>query len=293
MQRTSTAPRKLAPFFNVNESPQGEGGQIDWSRLPADSFNIGKFTVKLAEAVDIGETAVNVDALLYALKKGTVLDFGTVVGQTVTVTASALAAATSITVSALAAPLLDNTLLDFGTNKLARVNGDHAAGATTITVDAIPTALAGNETATVVGGDKVLRLTADAAEGATSITVEPPEFAIADDSEAQADKTGNTDGRLIPAGTIMCRTSAGLMIPRSVGSGSGTEVSTEILRSDAIENSPVAAKSGYGSIKGGGMYENLMPDADSSGDVSSTYKTELNTAGCTFWFTDWSDSRTV
>lgn len=69
----------------------------------------------------------------------------------VTVGAAALAAATSITVTALSGPIPDNTLLDFGTNKFARLNGAADEGDTALTVDAIPTALAGGETYTYPG----------------------------------------------------------------------------------------------------------------------------------------------
>lgn len=289
MQRTSTGTRKLPPFFNVNEAEQGEGGQINWSRLPADSFNVGKFTVKLAEAVSIGETSVDVDALLYPLKKGAVLDFGQV--ETVVVTfQAALINATTVGVTALTAPIPAGAILKTAdSQEFVKLTADAALGATSLTVEAIPNALEGGETATYQGGDKILRLAADAAAGATNITVEAPEFAIADDSEAQADRTGDFDGRFIAAGTILSRLSDGTLIPRSITTAS--EPATEVLRSDAYEKSPVAAKSGYGTIRGGGLYENLLPDADGSGDVSETYKTELNTAGCNFWFTDWRDSR--
>lgn len=69
----------------------------------------------------------------------------------VTMAASALAAATSLTVVALTGPLPNGTLLDFGTNKFARLTAAAAAGATTLTVAAIPTALSGSETARYAG----------------------------------------------------------------------------------------------------------------------------------------------
>lgn len=293
MQRVSVGSRKLSPFFNVNGSPQGEGGQIDWSRLPADSYNVGKFQVKLGEAVSIGETDIVVDALLHALKKGAVLDFGSESSVVVTLSGNEAIGQTTLSVNALSGALPAGAVLDFGTGEnIVKLASAAAAGAVTIDItEALTVALESGDSATYQGGDKILRLAADADEGATSITTEPAEFAIDDDSTAYADYTNASDGRRIDAGTVMCRTSAGKMIPRAVGSGSGTEVATEILRSDAFENSPVAAKSGYGSIEGGKMYENLMPDADTDGNIPAGYKTELNTAGCTFTYTDWRDSR--
>jgi hypothetical protein len=65
--------------------------------------------------------------------------------------AGALAAATSVPVDALEGPIPDNTLLDFGTNKFARLSAAAAAGATSLTVDALATALVDNDTATYAG----------------------------------------------------------------------------------------------------------------------------------------------
>jgi hypothetical protein len=69
----------------------------------------------------------------------------------VTMNASALAAATSLTVVALTGAIPSGTILDFGTNKLAILTAAAAAGDTTLTVRAIPTAMAGTETATYAG----------------------------------------------------------------------------------------------------------------------------------------------
>lgn len=57
----------------------------------------------------------------------------------VNVTTQANAAATSLVVTALSGPIPAGTLLDFGTNKFARVNTAAAKGAVSLTVDAIPT----------------------------------------------------------------------------------------------------------------------------------------------------------
>lgn len=59
--------------------------------------------------------------------------------------------ATSIPVAALSGPIPNGTILDFGTDKFARLTAAAAAGATTLTVSALPTALTGAETATYAG----------------------------------------------------------------------------------------------------------------------------------------------
>lgn len=55
--------------------------------------------------------------------------------------AGALAAATSVPVAALSAAIPSGTLIDFGTNKFAKLSAPAAAGATSLTTVAIPTAL--------------------------------------------------------------------------------------------------------------------------------------------------------
>jgi hypothetical protein len=72
--------------------------------------------------------------------------------DSVLVTASAaIATATSVTVAALSGAIPSGTVLDFGTNKFARLTANAAAGATSLTVAALPTALAGGETARYAG----------------------------------------------------------------------------------------------------------------------------------------------
>jgi hypothetical protein len=66
--------------------------------------------------------------------------------------AGAAIGATSIPVSpALSGPIPSGTVLDFGTNKFARLTAAAAAGATSITVAAIPTALVDADKATYPG----------------------------------------------------------------------------------------------------------------------------------------------
>src|SRR5678809_130180 len=62
--------------------------------------------------------------------------------------AGAAGGATSVPVAALTGAIPNGTVLDFGTNKYARLTAAAAAGATTLTVAAIPTALVSTDTAT-------------------------------------------------------------------------------------------------------------------------------------------------
>lgn len=65
--------------------------------------------------------------------------------------AGAAGAATSVPVDALSGPIPSGTVLNFGTNKFARLTAAAAAAATSLTVAAIPTALVDNDTATYAG----------------------------------------------------------------------------------------------------------------------------------------------
>jgi hypothetical protein len=65
--------------------------------------------------------------------------------------AGALADATSVPVDALTGPLPSGTILDFGAKKFAQLTAPAVAGATSITVEALATALVDNDTATYAG----------------------------------------------------------------------------------------------------------------------------------------------
>lgn len=65
--------------------------------------------------------------------------------------AGAAGGATSVPVDALSGAIPSGTVLSFGTNKFARLTANAAAGATSLTVAAIPTALVDNDTATYAG----------------------------------------------------------------------------------------------------------------------------------------------
>jgi hypothetical protein len=97
-----------------------------------------------------------------------------------------------------------------------------------------------------------------------------------------------TGKKVLPGGTVVgTLLGAGLISPRVVT----TNPATEILVSNAIEGDPSAAKSGYGTYKGGVVYEALLPDATGSPKtLPGALKTELAAAGCTFKFEKYSDN---
>ncbi len=95
------------------------------------------------------ETVLPVPALLDAAQFNAVDAVVVVVGA-----AGAAANATSIPVDALLGPIPDNALLDFGGKKFARLNGAAIEGATSLTVDALATALVDDDTAVYAGVGK-------------------------------------------------------------------------------------------------------------------------------------------
>ena len=114
MLRTSQGPRPLLPWVSPAQMDlSGHSNAIDWPKVSAYFFAQGKFTVKLSAAALKGAVALAVDALPYAVKKGTNLDFGRYAPVTVTHRESQPAAATAIPVNALSGPIPSGTLLDF------------------------------------------------------------------------------------------------------------------------------------------------------------------------------------
>lgn len=291
MFRTNSSPRPLNALFNGVQAVQGRGGQIDWSKV-STYFTKGKFNIQLNGAVARGAVSLTVDPLLYPIDNGTVLDFGTEASVVVTFGA-ALINATTVPVTALSGAIPSGAILKTpDSQEFVQLTAPAAAGATTLAVEAIPNALEGGETATYLGGHKLAEVTADVAAGATAIPVVALEFAIADDSTAIADFTGTGDKKIIPALTVMARTSAGKLIPRHDAT---SETASELLQSDAQEGSVKDAKSGYGTYIECQVYENLLPDADATtGDIPAGYKTELAANGARINFLpDYNDSRAV
>lgn len=106
----------------------------------------------------------------------------------------------------------------------------------------------------------------------------------------------STGKKKLPAGTIVGELSDG----RIVEDG-GTDASVSptdeaatlgILLTDANEGASEEALTGYGVLVGGVLYDNLLPDA--SGDpltIGSSAKSDLASAGCTFKYVVFRDSR--
>lgn len=169
-------------------------------------------------------------------------------GTEYTITINDAAAAegdTSVTVTALGVALPVGTVLDFG---------EHS-------VDSV---------------QMLAKLAAAAAVGDTTLTVEPLGHGIEDASTATYIDESATDGvKTIPAGTAMAALSSGKVVPRVARPGSETAIG--LLEASATEDD-VGGASGYGIIRGGVIYKNLLPDY-SAGEPWDTIEGELEAAG--------------
>lgn len=166
------------------------------------------------------------------------------VRYTITATAQANAAATSITVAALPISLPVGTVLQFGPDEFAQLTAPAAAGATSLAVAALAAQIENADTATYL--------------------------------------VSQSNAKVIPGGTVMCRLSGGKIVPRSARPGS--EEAIGLLISTVVEGNLNDALSGYGVINGGVIYENLLPETITS------YKTELNSNGTGFAWQTYADS---
>jgi hypothetical protein len=107
-----------------------------------------------------------------------------------------------------------------------------------------------------------------------------------------------TGKKRLPAGTIVDEiASTGKIIEHG---GTDNSVSPPesgstlgILISEANEDAPSEALSGYGVLIGGVVFDNLLPDATGGppASIGSTLKTALATAGCRFYYEVYVDSR--
>lgn len=150
-----------------------------------------------------GATSIPVAALLGAIPQDTVLNFGARAAVVVVVgAAGAIADATTVPVDALTGPLPDGTLLDFGGKKFARLTAAAATGATSLTVAALATGVADNDTATYPAvSARTAKTTAAAAKGAVALTVEALPEGLAEGDAAHY--VGPTVKKRIPRGTLL------------------------------------------------------------------------------------------
>jgi hypothetical protein len=223
---------------------------------------------------------------------GTLLNFGTWASVTVTA-ATAAAGTTSMPVSALGGTIPDGAILNFGAGVIAEVSAKANSGATSIAVVALGATANTGLTAVFGGGPKLAELSAGVVAAATATTIPVNALALPIENNDVATLAG-TGAKFIPAGKAMVEVSNKL-VPRANRPGSENNIG--FLETDAIEGEISAAKTGYGLIIGGVLFENLLPDATggTTGTLPDAYKTELvnatNPKATGFAFEQYADNR--
>lgn len=103
--------------------------------------------------------------------------------------------------------------------------------------------------------------------------------------DSRVDETSGK--KVIPAGTAVSVSTndATKIVPSADTDATGNAIG--LLVSNAVEDDPSAALSGYGVYIGGVVFEDLTPDG---ADGSNAFKAELATSGCTFQWERYSDS---
>lgn len=293
---TQTIIAALAWVVDLTSVVRGPGKQIDWNKVSGKYLRGAVKVTVGAAGIAVGAVSLPVDALMAAIKKGTSLNFGTNTDIVVVVgAAGASATDTTLPVDALTGPLPSGTVLDFDTNKFARLTAPAAIDDVSLTVAALPTDLVDNDTATYQGGAKELIVSADTVAGAVAIPVYDAQFALVDNEVAYYTDPAlvnlNPGAKFIPGGTTMCTIAATKkMIPR--GDRPAAEEADAFLETDASSDSKAASLTGYGRIRGGNLFENLLPDAIANGGtLPSEYKTELAANAGQFIYNVSHDSR--
>ena len=167
------------------------------------------------------------------------------------------------------------------------------SGATTMAVTAITGAIPSGTNLYFGQAGEFARLAAAAAAGATALTVDALGTTIESGDVAYYPGTG---AKTLPAGKLLVELSNGKVATRAERPGS--EVSFGFLETNAIENEPSHALTGYGIIVGGVLFENLLPDAaaGTTGALTDAYKQELvgntsNPKSTGFVFEQYADNR--
>lgn len=110
-----------------------------------------------------------------------------------------------------------------------------------------------------------------------------------DDLDAEDYEGTATTGKFLKAGTVLALKDNGKAIPRDIIENS--ETAYGILATNASEHNNTDAVTGYGVIRSGSIYENLLPEATGTPkEIESDWKDELIAAGGFWMFEQYSDN---
>lgn len=137
---------------------------------------------------------------------------------------------------------------------------------------------------------EAVRVTAPAKKGDTTLTVEATTTAIESGDKAPLPPTGTVLGlnqisKAVAAGKIMSQLSDGTIVPREYTS----VTASHIILEGHVQNSRTESLSGVGTIVGGVLFKQLLPDFANTN--FATWIAELATNGCTFQWENYADTR--
>lgn len=246
------------------------GHQINWAVLD-DRYQEDAVTIKLSAAVSANDVSIAVDALPVKIPKGISLNFGLWDGLAkafVVTTAEAAAGATSIAVEAVPTALQDNDEAYWSPSRPGKI----LRAGTIMTLEGgymIPRARATVKTSDALSIDNV----------APIVFTEVAHGFVTGEFLRVSDSVTNTGANGVWRITKLTDDTFALL--GSQGNGATSAVTTArraargILGSDARENDRSAAMSGRGLIVGGHIYRNLLPEYDSASATWLNYEEEL------------------
>ena len=291
MGLTTTSLTRLRPYADEASLERAGGHLIDWDAITAVNG-----LKQLSAGTVVGRTAGN---LLVPRSLPIAITALAIAGTTATATSEAhgLAAGERITISGVTTPSWVN-----GPSTIVSKTDDafvftvtppaSTAEAKAVTLT-IATDLVGLTGHGLIAGDLV---EFESIATTTGLTEGTNYFVIA---------TGLTDDAFSVSTTatgsaVDLDTGNGTAILRRVAGGTYTATGTVLaarsavglLETDATEGAGAEALSGYSLLVGGVVYDSLLPDATSSPKaLPAAYKTELASAGCTFKYVTYADSR--
>jgi hypothetical protein len=292
-----------APFvIDWNSVNLSTGRQIDWSRV-AETYRQGTtYTVTLGASASQSATSITVTALPVALTVGQLLDFGG--AKYARVAAPAAVGATTVTVDALPTALAGTETATVGRDGKKFLPAGTVVGGGTTTVYPLVstgTAVVTADSNTGNGTFGAVTVSAGAKVGTYRVVITEPA------SNAGTFSVEDPDGIQIGEGTVAVAFSAG-GLAFTIADGATDFVAGDswtiavtltnapigFLATDALEDDPSAAKTGYGIIVGGSIYENLLPEATGSPKViSASVKAQLDQTGTGFYYEQYGDTRTA
>ena len=165
------------------------------------------------------------------------------------------------------------------------------AGATTLAVNALPADIPVGTTLFFGENGEFARATAPAAKGAVSVTVQAIVNALESGDSAllpaPTNATYAVPHKAVAGGKIMSQLADGSIVPREFT----TVTASHILLEGHVENSRIASLSGVGTLVGGVLYSQLLPDFANASFAA--WIGELKDAGCTFQFETYEDMRKI